>query len=152
MFREFPERLSDIYLVMFYKGFKKRQEMCRRLIFPREDSTIPERKIGIRDNEVRIKIFLNAEAKAGRACSIRIIKREHPRRDLRIADSTIGTGKFLAEGICLFLCFYLDYTIRFGKGKFHCFKKPPFDTLSQGDPVNYDIYFMLLVFIKLNIL
>ena len=126
--------------------------MRRRLFFPGKDGAVPERKIGIGDNEVRIKIFLDSKAVAGGTCPVWIIKGEHPRRDLRIADAAIGTGKLLAEGICLFLCFYFDNTIRFGKGKLHCFKKPSFDTLSQGYPVDDDIYFVLLVFVKLDIL
>ncbi len=81
-----------------------------------------------------------------------VVEGKHPRRDFGIADTTIRTGKLFTEGIGLILGFNLDNAICLRKGKLHGLKKPPLDTLSQGNPVDNHINFMFLVLIKLNFL
>ena len=64
---------------------------------PRLDGAFLDRQLLVRDDQVRVEEHLGADAVAGRAGAGRVVEREQPRRDLRVADAAGRAGELLGE-------------------------------------------------------
>ena len=56
-----------------------------------------QRQLLVGDDQVGVEEHLGADAVAGRAGAGRVVEREQPRRDLRVADAAGGAGELLGE-------------------------------------------------------
>ena len=63
----------------------------------RTDGALLDGKMAVRDNAVRVNALLNAQTRAYRARAIRVVEREHPRRELLDRNAAVVAGVVLRE-------------------------------------------------------
>ena len=134
------------------EGFEERQEYGGRLVAPGHDRPFTQGQLFIGDDQVRVEIFLHAQAEAGGTGAVGVVEGEHGRGDLRVADAAVRAGEFFAEDQRFGGSLHLDDAPRLFEGKLDAFRKAPLDALPEGNPVDDNVYIVLFVLVEDDVL
>src|SRR5437867_5204010 len=79
-------------------------EVGRLVARPGRQRAVLERASGIRYEPDRVDLVARTEPSALRARAVRVVEREHPRRDLREGDAALRAGQLLRKGDWTGMC------------------------------------------------
>ncbi|OPY71164.1 MAG: hypothetical protein A4E63_01639 [Syntrophorhabdus sp. PtaU1.Bin050] len=133
---------------MIDESLQKGHEVDLILLAPRDHCPVPEREVLVGHNEGRVEVLLHPQAETGRTRPVGVIEGEHPRRNLRVTNAAVRTGKLLAEYPDILAPFHLHNTVRLVEGKLHCLEKPLLYPFPDRNPVNDHVNLVLFVLLE----
>src|SRR6185312_1706925 len=95
--RQLRPRLQHVDLVVRRDGVEDLLEEGRVALLPWIDRALAQRHLFVGHDEVGIEEELGADAVAVGARALRVVEREHARRDLGIRDAALDAGELLRE-------------------------------------------------------
>ena len=97
LFRKAPKRAVDINPIVLTEGIQHLLKIDRVPLGPRGNGALSQRKVGVRHNQIRIKISLGAQTAAINTSTLGIIEGKHLGSQFGNADAAPGACRLLAE-------------------------------------------------------
>ncbi len=147
--RQIPEGGIDVEAAPVGNGVEHVVVIDRGALGPRLYRPFPERKVRVRDDEVRIEFEEPSQAVAGGAGALGAVEGEAVGRDVGIADVVDDAGQLLAVEKVLLLVHKVDEDDALGlpEGRLDAFCKPPLHAGLDHEPVDHDLDVVLLLLV-----